>query len=49
LTLGDGDEMKLNMDLFPIYTIRFEEEKILVRSDQAGTTNGGNVAVSDGL
>jgi hypothetical protein len=39
--------MKLDIDLFPVNTVGFEEMKILVRSDQASTTRGKNVIVSD--
>jgi hypothetical protein len=47
LTLGDGSKMKLDVDLFPVNTVGFEEMKILVRSNQASTTRGKNVIVSD--
>jgi hypothetical protein len=49
LTLGDGGKMKLDVDLFPVNTIGFGEKKILVRTDQAETTKGKNVVVSDEL
>jgi hypothetical protein len=47
LTLGDGGKMKLNTDLFPIGMVELEQKKILVRTDQAETTKGRNVVVSD--
>jgi hypothetical protein len=49
LTLGDGSKMKLDVDPFQVNTIGFEEKKILVRSDQANTTKGKNVVVSNEL
>jgi hypothetical protein len=47
LTLGDGHQMKLDVDPFPVDMIDFVEKKVLVRQDQAGTTRGKNVLVSD--
>jgi hypothetical protein len=47
LTLGDGHQMKLDVDPFPVDMIDFAEKKVLVRQDQAGTTRGKNVLVSD--
>jgi hypothetical protein len=41
--------MKLNMDLFPIGMVELEQNKILVRTDQAETTKGRNVVDSDDL
>jgi hypothetical protein len=49
LTLGDGRKMKLDIDLFPVNDVGFEEKKILVRSDQASTTKGKNVIMSNKL
>jgi hypothetical protein len=49
LTLGDSGMMKLDVDLFLVNTVRFEERKVLVRTDQAGTTKGKNTNVSDEL
>jgi hypothetical protein len=49
LTLGDGGKMKLDMDLFPVSMVELEQKKILVRTDQAETTKGRNVVVSDDL
>jgi hypothetical protein len=45
LTLGDGGNMKLDVDPFLVNTIGFEEKRILVHSDQAGTTKGKNVVI----
>jgi hypothetical protein len=41
--------MKMYTDPFPVDVINFEEKKILVRSDQAESTRGKNVVVSDQL
>jgi hypothetical protein len=41
--------MKLDVDPFPVHMIDLEEKKILVRSDQASTTKGEYVIVSDEL
>jgi hypothetical protein len=41
--------MKMDTDPFPVDVINFEEKKILVRSDQAVSTRGKNVVVSDQL
>jgi hypothetical protein len=41
--------MKLDVDPCPMNTINFEQKKILVHSDQAETTKGKNVIVSDEL
>jgi hypothetical protein len=49
LTLGDGGKMKLDTDLFPVGMIELELKKILVHTDQAETTKGKNVTVSDDL
>jgi hypothetical protein len=49
LTLGDGGKMKLDMDLFPVVMVELEQKEILVRTDQAETTKGRNVVVSDNL
>jgi hypothetical protein len=37
--------MKLDVDPFLVNTIGFEEKRILVHSDQAGTTKGKNVVI----
>jgi hypothetical protein len=47
LTLGDSHQMKLDVDPFSVDMIDFAEKKVLVRQDQAGTTRGKNVVVSD--
>jgi hypothetical protein len=49
LTLGDGGKMMLDTDPFPIGMVEIEHKKILVRTDQAETTMGKNVVVSDDL
>jgi hypothetical protein len=49
LTLGDGGKMKLDTDPFPVSMVELELKKILVRTDQAETTKGKNVTVSDDL
>jgi hypothetical protein len=49
LTLGDGGKMKLDTNLFPIGMVELMDKKILVRTDQAKTTEGKNVVVSDEL
>jgi hypothetical protein len=49
LTLVDGGKMKLDMDPFLISMVELEQKKILVRIDQAETTKGRNVVVSDDL
>jgi hypothetical protein len=49
LTLGDRNKMKLGIDAFPVVMVNLKEKKVLVRSDQAGTTKGKNVVVSDEL
>jgi hypothetical protein len=41
--------MKLNTDLFPIGMVELMDRKILVHMDQAETTKGKNVVVSDEL
>jgi hypothetical protein len=41
--------MKLDMDPFPIGMVEIEHKKILVRTDQAGTTKGKNTVISDDL
>jgi hypothetical protein len=47
--LGDGGKMKLDTDLFPVSVIEFEHKKVLVCIDQAATTRGKNIVVSDDL
>jgi hypothetical protein len=49
LTLGDGGKWKLDTNLFPISMVELEHKKILVRTDQAETTKGKNVAIFDDL
>jgi hypothetical protein len=49
LTLGDGGKMKLDTDPFPISMVKLEHMKILVHTDQAETTKGKSVVVSDDL
>jgi hypothetical protein len=49
LTLGDGGKMKLDMDPFPISMVELMDKMVLVRMDQAETTKGRNVVVSDEL
>jgi hypothetical protein len=46
LTLGDGGKMKVDMDPFPVCMFELKN-KVLVRMDQAETTKGKNVVVSD--
>jgi hypothetical protein len=41
--------MKLDTDLFPIGMVELMDKKILVCTDQAETTKGKNVVVSDEL
>jgi hypothetical protein len=41
--------MRLDTDPFPINLIKFEQKKVLVRTDQAATTKGENVVVSNDL
>jgi hypothetical protein len=47
--LGDRGRMKLDVDLFPVNMIVLEGKKILVKTEQAETTRGKNVIVSDEL
>jgi hypothetical protein len=49
LTLGDGGKMKLDIDPFPISMVELMDKKVLVRTDQAETTKGKNVVISDEL
>jgi hypothetical protein len=49
LTLRDENKMKLDVDPFLVNTVRFEAKKILVHSDQAETTKGKDVVISDDL
>jgi cytidylate kinase len=49
LTLGDGGKMKINMNQFPISMVELGHKKILVHTDQAETTKGKNVVISDDL
>jgi hypothetical protein len=39
--------MKLVTDPFPVGMVKLMDKKILVRTDQAETTKGKNVVVSD--
>jgi hypothetical protein len=41
--------MKLDMDPFPIGMVELEHKKILVRTNQAETTKGKSVVISDDL
>jgi hypothetical protein len=41
--------MKLDTDPFPIGMVELEQKKILGHTDQADTTKGRNVIVSDDL
>jgi hypothetical protein len=49
LTLGDGGKMKLDVNLFPVGMVELMNKKILVHMDQAETTKGKNVVVSNDL
>jgi hypothetical protein len=49
LTLGDGGKTKHDTNLFPIGMVELMNKTILVRMDQAETTKGKNVVVSDDL
>jgi hypothetical protein len=49
LTLGDGGKTKLDMNQLPISMVELELKKILVCTNQAKTTKGKNVIVSDDL
>jgi hypothetical protein len=49
LTLGDGNKRKLDTDPFLIGMVDLMDKKILVCTDQAETTMGKNVVVSDEL
>jgi hypothetical protein len=49
LTLADGGKMKVDTDPFPVGMVELEQKKILVCTDQAETTNGRNMVVSDDL
>jgi predicted GTPase len=42
-------KMKLDVDPFPVNVVNLEGKKVLVRTDQAETTKGKQVAVSDEL
>jgi hypothetical protein len=48
-TLGDGSNMKLDMNPFPVGMVELMDKKILVRTDQAETTKGKNVVISNDL
>jgi hypothetical protein len=41
--------MKVDTDPFPVGTVELELKKILARTDQAETTKGKNMIVSDDL
>jgi hypothetical protein len=41
--------MKHDMDPFPVGMVELELKKILVRTDQAETTRGKNMIVSDDI
>jgi hypothetical protein len=49
LTLGDGGKIELDTNSFPVNVIEFEQKKMLVRTNQATTTKGKNVVISDDL
>jgi hypothetical protein len=49
LTLGDGGKMKLDIDWFPIGMVELMDKKVFVRMDQAETTKGKNVVISNEL
>jgi hypothetical protein len=49
LMLGDGGKMKLDTDPFPVNVIEFGQKKVLVHTDQATTTKGKNMVVSNDL
>jgi hypothetical protein len=41
--------MKLDMNPFPVGMVELEHQKILLRTDQAETTKGKSVVISDDL
>jgi hypothetical protein len=47
LTLGDEGKMKLNTDPFPVGMVELMDKKVLVGTDEAETTKGKNVVISD--
>jgi hypothetical protein len=49
LTLGDGGKMKLDIDPFPVSMVELMDRKVLVRTDEAKTSKGRNMIVSDEL
>jgi hypothetical protein len=49
LTLGDGGKMKLDTDPFPVGMVELGHKKILVLTDQAETTKGKNMVISNDL
>jgi hypothetical protein len=49
LTLGDGGKMKLDTDPFPVSMVELEHKKILVHMDQAETTKGKSMVISNDL
>jgi hypothetical protein len=49
LTLGEGNMMRLDVDPFLVDMVEFGEKKILVKTDQADTTKGKNMAILDEL
>jgi predicted GTPase len=49
LTLGYESNMKLDVDLFPMNMVELEGKKVLVQTDQAESTKGKDVVVSDDL
>jgi hypothetical protein len=49
LTLGDRGKMKLDTNPFPVGMVELMNKKILVRTDQAETTKGKNMVISDDL
>jgi hypothetical protein len=49
LTLGDGQRVRLDVDPFPVNMINIEEKRVLVCTDQAESTKGKKVLVSNQL
>jgi hypothetical protein len=47
--LDNGQKMRLDVDPFLVDMINFDEKRVLVWTDQAETTEGKNVVVSDKL
>jgi hypothetical protein len=49
LTLGNGGKIKLDTDPFLVGMVELMDKKVLMRTDQAETTKGKNVVISDEL